>query len=433
MGQKSLLIIDKNKLVIAYYLALTAFLFYIIRPNAVFSFNIRIPLFLAIVLPAIYNGCLLPAVMVLFYGIESSSFASILPDTDFYYISLIAIVFFLHNKPSKQLGKELLVLLFFFIMSFLHSDLKPVLLWFSLALLLGEMVKTEKDLELLAYAFIVLSIFLSALFLIYQGEFAYDYGDSELGLERSKWINSNRFGATISAGGVLATAYLTKVLRITRTRIGIILSIAAIVLAIFCLTLNASRGALSSFVIPSLVIILISDLTKWKKILILSICAAAILWLYQSGYFDLLLYRIEEDDNGTMNRDVIWTTKLADFFSNGSTLDWIIGIGQTACVHIGIGFGADWSTHNDFVTAFIAYGFVGLLLFVFSVFVYPVRKALPGNKKIVLALLTYLIVESMVLEPIFRGYFTEIMFFIFVLKYALIVDSSPDKRKYRLK
>jgi len=429
MGKKSIFSVNKNKLVIAYYLVLTAVLFYIIRPNIVFPMSIRIPLLAAILLPAIFNVWFLPAVMVLFYGIEASSFASILPTSDFYYILIVVFAFALHYKPSKLLHKELIVLLFFFILSFLHFDFRQVLLWGFIALLLGDMVKTKNDLQPLAYAFIALTIFLSALFLIYKGEFAVNYGDEDLGLERSNWINPNVFGACISAGGVIASAYLTKALRITRTRLGMVLSIAAIVLASFCLPLNASRGALMSFVIPSLVFVLISDLAKWKKVLFLSAFVAGVWWLYQSGYFDLLLYRIEEDDNGTSNRNVIWANKLADFFSNGNLFDLIIGIGQTACVHIGTGFfGAGWSTHNDFVTAFIAYGLIGLLVFVFSVFVYPVRKALPGNKGTVFVLLIYLIVEGFVLEPIFRGYFTEIMFFIFVLKYALIVKSSPKKK-----
>lgn len=427
MGLKSVFTIDKNKQVIAYYLVLTAILFFIIRPNAVLAMPIRILLFAAAVLPTIFSGRFLPAVMVLFYGIEASSFTNILPESEYYYLSLIAIVFFLHNEPSKLLGKGLIILLYFFILSFLHSDLKPVLLWVFLALVLGDMVKTKKDLALLAYAFIVLTIFLGALFLLYKGYFAYDYGKSELGLERSKWINSNVFGATISAGGVMATAYLTNVLRITRTRLGTYLSIAAIVIASLCLPTNASRGALLSFVTPSLAIILISDLSNWKKVLLLSVFVAGAWWLYQSGYFDLLLYRIEEDENGTTNRNIIWATKLADFFSNGSELDWIIGIGQTACVQIGIGFGADWSTHNDFLTAFIAYGLLGLIIFTFSIFIYPLLKASSSDKRTVFVLLLYLFIECCVLEPLFRGYFTEIMYFIFVLKYASIVE-SPEER-----
>lgn len=428
MGRESGFTFNKNKLVIAYYLVLTAFLFYIIRPNTALPMLVRLPLFVAIVLPAIYNGRFLPAVMVLFYGIESSSFTSIIPDTDFYYVSLIAFVFLLHYKPNKFLGKELLILLFFFILAFLHYDLKPVLLWFLLALLLGEMVKTTKDLELLAYSFIVLTIFLGALYLIYQGDFAYDYGERELGYERSRWINSNVFGACISAGGVLATAYLTKALRFTQTRIGVILSIAAIVLASFSLPLNASRGAFLSFVIPSLVIILISNIAIWKRVLLLFAFLAGAWLFFKAGNFDLLIYRIELDDSGTSNRHTIWVTKLADFFLNGNTLDWVIGIGQSNCVHIGLGYGANMSTHNDFLTAFIAYGIIGLIVFVFSFIVYPIHKASSGNKRTVFALLLYLIIEGFVLEPIFRGYFTEIMFFIFVLKYAIIVEPTKTSK-----
>lgn len=426
MDWKSVFTFEKDKLVIAYYLALTAFLFYIIRPDTTFPLSVRIVLLGATILPAIFNARFLPAVMVLFYGIESSSFTSVFPDSDFYYISLIVIVFILHNKPNKFLGKELIVLLLFFILALVHSDLKPVLLWVFLALLLGDMVKTKDDLVILAYAFFILTIFLSAQFLVYQEEFAIDYGDSDLGLERSSWINANVFGASISAGGVLATAYLTNVLRVTRSRLGIILSAAAVILASVCLPLNASRGALLSFVLPSLILLIVSRINVMLKLLVVLLLAVFVWMLFQTGTLDLVLYRIEMDDTQTGSRSEIWLSKLAGFLAVDEPFRLLFGIGQTRCVELGEGFAARMSTHNDFLTALIAYGGLGCLAFIFSAFFYPIIRARRDNRLAVIVVLLYLAIECMVLEPIFRGYFVEIMFLVFVINYTALTSTDED-------
>ena len=49
---------------------------------------------------------------------------------------------------------------------------------------------------------------------------------------------------------------------------------------------------------------------------------------------------------------------------------------------------------------------------------------------LVLTMLLYLLIECSVLEPIFRGYFVEIMFFVFVMKYALITKSVKLQGEY---
>lgn len=427
MDINSKLLVKKINLVFIYYVALAVGLFVIIRPHMRIPEIIRLILFVAIVLPALFNSRLLPTVMVIFYGINTSSFATILPTSDFYYVLIMVAHYLLNSKANRFLGKELLVLSLFFCMSLIHRDLKDMLLWVFLIMLFADTIHNKEDLTYLAYAFIILTIFLCALFLLYQGEFAENYGNKKLDLQRSSWMNANVFGAAISAGGVIASACLTRALRLPRTRPMVILSTVAVVLATITLSMNASRGAFLSFVIPLIVLVLISDSKSWMKAVIVLALIGLFWYIYTSEYLDLLFYRIEHDATGDGHRSIIWKGKLTVFTSTNNILYWLIGIGQSACVRIGVGFGTNLSTHNDFLTAFIAYGIIGFVAFVFSVYIFPILKASPGNKRTVFALLLFLFVESFVLEPFFRGYFTELMFFMFVLKYAMIV--KPTKKK----
>lgn len=430
MDKDSLFVVKKNNLVFAYYVVLTAGLFLIIRPYQVIPGVVRLFLFAAIVLPALFNSRLLPTVMVIFYGINTSSFATILPTNVIFYVLIIVAHYFLNGKASKFLIKELSILLLFIIISLIHLDLHKMLIWVFLVILFADPIRNKEDLAYLAYGFIILTIFLCALFLVYRGVFAESYGKKGVDLERSSWINANVFGAAVSAGGVMASAYLTRALQLPRTRPMVILSAAAVVLSILILSMNASRGALVSFVLPLIVLVLISDSKSWLKAVIVLALLLLVGFLFSSGYFDLLLYRVENDATGDGSRSTIWMNKLSVFTTSTNLNDWLIGIGQRACVQMGVGFGANLSTHNDFLTAFIAYGIIGLVAFTFSIFVYPVLKASPGNKRTVIALLLYLLVECFALEPVFRGYFIELMFFMFVLKYARIVEPT---RKSRIK
>ena len=95
--------------------------------------------------------------------------------------------------------------------------------------------------------------------------------------------------------------------------------------------------------------------------------------------------------------------------------DLLFGIGETASANIG----RYVSTHNDLVTAMIAYGIIGLLMFLYFIFIYPIVKA-KNNKLFVFILLIYMIIECCVLEPFFRGYIVFIMFYFFIIKFALL-------------
>ena len=127
------------------------------------------------------------------------------------------------------------------------------------------------------------------------------------------------------------------------------------------------------------------------------------------------MVRMQDDtvDTGG-DRTTIWQAKLLEF-SELDVATQFVGIGRRACVALA-GF---MSTHNDFLTAMIGYGYFGLVLFSLLI-VYPLIKAPKRSKKAIFILSIYMVIECSVLEPIFRGYLFFLMFYMFTLKYVLI-------------
>jgi hypothetical protein len=310
----------------------------------------------------------------------------------------------------------------FLLFSVVHGDVPVFLTWGLIAVILADFVKSKTDIGNLMMAFMIASTILSLLFLIYQGQFTVDYGSGDDKLERAYWINANRFGAVIAAGGVMAAAYLTGLIQTVRRRLLTVLSVATVVLAVPTLILNASRGAAIAFVVPSLLMFALSKKKYTTKLAILATVVFLLYFLYvNTSLFELLIMRMNEGDLDTANgRTNIWMAKLGEFVELDAASQFV-GIGRSACVRLA-GF---WSTHNDFLTALIGYGYFGLVLFSLLI-AFPFIKAPRRSKKAVLILTIYIVIECCVLEPIFRGYLFFLMFYIFTIRYALI-----DRKEYK--
>ena len=411
-----------RKLGVVYYLALLVVVFFLMRPFVVPPMMIRLALFGLIFIPTIFVPRILPAVLLLFYGVDVASFIHVLPESSSYLSAVVLICYVAYKGKSKFVLKALLAVFYFFFCAVIHDSVGDVFLWLFVTILLSDMIREREDLSLLFHSFLLVSLFLGLLFWVHQEEFAVQYGNMEEGLERSGWINNNVFGGAIAAGGVLAMAYLTGTLKFSKKRITTVLSTIVAVIVFVVLVLNASRGAFFAFVLCAAIMLLLSRSKLYIKLLLLLAVGAVIFIMYTNDTFALLQVRMESDNTATAgSRTIIWKIKLAEFFASSNPLVILFGIGQTACMKLG-GF---ISTHNDFVTSIIAYGFVGLFLFLFFIFFFPVNKAGKKERLNVMILLLYLLVECLVLEPFFRGYIWEIMFYFFILKYVTIKDTEP--------
>ncbi len=408
---------------IVYYIVVAAATFLLMQPFYEPPMMVRLFMLALIFVPTFWAPRILPAIFLVFFGADSSSFTHILPANDIYIFFVVLVSYLMYPNKSRFFLNALFVLGYFFICSVIHLEVGSTFFWFFIAILLADMIKDKEELQLLFCAYLALSLFLGLLFLTHWQTFLIQYSLAEDGLERSSWINPNVFGGAIAAGGVLAMSYLTGILDFVKTRFMTWLSIATAIIVALVLIMNASRGAFIAFSLCSLLMFIRTDSKLYVKILVSVIIVGFIYFMYTHNLFDLLLARIENENTSTVGgRTEIWMKKIPAFVDSSDYLQLLFGIGQTACVNIAIYF----STHNDFVTSFIAYGLIGFLIFVYTFFVYPVIKSDSEKRIRVLLLLIYLFAECMVLEPLFRGYFVEIFFYFFILKFIMIEASEED-------
>lgn len=420
---------DKSQRLILYYVVVAAIMFYFMRPGISVSMPKRIVMLGLIIAPIITNVRLLPTVFLLFIGADKASFVHVLPVTDWYYLVIVLAFYALYRKKSFLLLKELAIFSYFYVSAIYLNDVRECFIWMGVGIVLCDMIKNKKDLQLLFHGFLLMTIFLGILFLLYHNDFNHQEilvsqnGETEEVLERTGWANFNVFGSFMAAGGVLAVSYITGVLKFRNSNFSMVISVTTAVVVIVVLALNASRGAAVAFIVPSLFLFLVSNSKLYVKLLFLFVVVMLFYWLYTHNMFDVLSARMENDTVNTAGgRTDIWRAKLYQFFYTLTPRERLFGIGQNGCLTLAIYF----STHNDYLTALIAYGFIGFGLFTYFVLVHPLLKG--GKKKIlpIIGLLLYLVIEGIMVEPFFRGYFVEIMFYFFVLKYALLDDIENE-------
>lgn len=407
-----------SRYIVIYYIALVFAFFYLMRPDTELPLSLRIVMMGLTFAPVVLNVNLLPFSVLCFYGISSSSFCNVLPSTTSYFVIVVLFFYvFIYKRKGQFLLNSLLVYLYFLLIATLHLDFDISLAWILIALLLADIIRDEKGLLTVFYAFIVVSLFLSILYFVHYGVFIRQYGSNELDLEQSGWINPNSFGAAIGAGAVLSAAYLMRVIELPHTKLLNIVSIVIVAVSFVAITLNASRGAFAAFVIPVIIMLMTTKTKLWVKIIIAVFAIGFVFWMLNSNMFELLMVRMGDETFETGGgRTKVWRMKLSAFFNADNSLYFLIGIGQDGCNNLGRLI----STHNDFLTSFIAYGIIGFLLFVYSVFVYPFKIASKSNKKTIALLLLYVFTECLVLEPFFRGKIFVLMYYVFTLKYAMI-------------
>lgn len=405
-----------------YYLLLSGLMLFLLRPGVNVPFVVRAGLMFLALFPAFSRPEYLPFCMTCIVGISSNAFYPIVPTDPGVYLVIILILYINYKKRSGFFLNAFAVYFIFLLFSLVHGDLPTFLFWGLIAVILADFIKDKKDINNLMLAFIVASSLLSLLFLLYRDQFTVDYGNLDEHLERAYWTNSNRFGAVIAAGGVMAVVYLSGLLQITKSRALTYLSIGTIVLVLPTLVFNASRGAFLAFILASSLAVVFSKMRTDMKVTVVVISVFLLYNLYVgSDMFDLLRARVENDNAETAgDRTTIWQRKLLAFSAYDAATQFV-GIGRSACVRLG-GY---LSTHNDFLTAFIGYGYFGLILFS-TLIVYPIFSAPRKLKKAVLILSVYMVIECSVLEPFFRGYLFFLMFYIFTLRLVLIEKNSPS-------
>lgn len=385
----------------------------------------------AVIIPAVlFKNVSYPAIITLFYTLTTQGFAySYMPYTYIIYVVLTLVLVLFYYKKTKKVN-NIPKFLLFFVVYILAVDLITSInnvdsnvfqnvfyIFFTVILFL---IITSKDKEnaltQLTLSFTVITIILSYLFFVNRDQFVSDYAE---GLERSRWTDPNYFGMIIGIGTTISFVKLfskeLKSLNIVHKLVYII----AIVISLPTLILNASRGAILSIICVLVFISIFSKIKLLSKIGIVLIGVASVVYLYNNQYFDLLLYRIENDSGGGSGRTDIWQSKI-QAFSQGNILQIIFGYGY----HGGMTITGEYrGFHNDFVGFIVEYGIIGLCLFLYMLY-YPVRKSFKNGKiqPDVVAIILYIAICSMTIEPFGLGVLPFYSFYM----YALLLSNNKN-------
>lgn len=386
----------------------------------------------AVTIPAVLlKNVSYPAIITLFYTLATQGFAySYMPYMkNIYVIITLLVAFYILSK--KNISQKIPKYLIFFTFYILSIDLitsvnddgskvfQNTFYNFFLIILFLVIIDKHKDntLSLLQLSFSIISIILSYLFLTNREQFIHD----ELigGMERSGWIDPNYFGTIIGMG---TTVSLLKLFDENWKKENLflkIICITVITLSIPTLLLNASRGAMLSVISAFIAISFLSKIKLWHKVVIVIVCAIMIIYLYTNEYFDLLLYRLENDSGTGSGRTDIWQSKL-QAFSQGNILRIIFGHGYHGGMNIAgyyVGF------HNDYIGFLVEYGIIGLCLFLYMLY-YPIRKSFKNGKiqPDVVAIILYIAICSMTIEPFGLGVLPFYSFYM----YALLLSNNKN-------
>ena len=397
------------------------------------SLIIRIGFLIAVITPCIFSKSVsYPAIITMFLTISRYGFAySYMPYMTYIYAFITLIVVLIYTRYNKDYHIKIPpFLIFFTIYVFLvdtitgiensHSKFPEDIFYCYMILLCFFVISSKsytQTIKQLPYTFVITTIVLSLYFLLNRNQFAQDYGYNS-GLERSGWTDPNYFGMVIGMGSVIC---IIKIMNREWKRLAFsekITYISGLIVSIPALILNASRGALLSLIASFIIVIAFSKVKVVYKILIVLLCLIGIVSLYNNNYFELLEYRIANDDGTGSNRTTIWIEKL-NAYINGAPISWIFGYGYAGGGYItgsGLGF------HNEFVAFLVDYGIIGLSLLCYMLY-YPLKciSRKNNNYYAVVALIIYLVMCLMTLEPLSLAI---LAFFAFYL-YIILLSKTP--------
>ncbi len=396
-------------------------------PNVV----LRLFFLAAVILPVFFSfKNWFPAVIACFVAMTEYGFAySYMPTMYYYYAGLAVLALIIMQKPKQEHPSFLFFFLIYtflidFIYTFRIGNIHYclfIIISFCLTIPLSEGKGVRDVTNCLSLAFAVNTLVLSLFFLFMREDFAVAYGGYGSDLERTLWTDPNYFGMILGMG---VTSSIIRLFRgDQRGSWSKMFFIAVIVIAIPTLILNASRGALLAVGLSSIVALFFSRQKMYMKIGMGIAIIVFLIYLFNNDYFELLEYRLGEDEGTGSGRITIWLNKWKAFTTGSNPLQLLFGWGYWGAYSIGSsrvqGF------HNDFLAFLVGYGIVGFLMFVYLL-LKPYFSIKKKSSLRVLALIAtvYLMANGLTLEPLAQGRLPFWCFYFYII--ALSADAKVN-------
>lgn len=388
----------------------------LVAPNIILRLGVTIAIFV----PLIKYFWMAPSVIVLFVGLRFNSIAPFgyIPQTWSAYCWLIIIIYILHNYVYKNKVKfsfkQLLLLIFIFFIDLINlQPFTPFLLFVILLCILYNSINNEISLNISMFSFIILALTLSIYYFVFAKEFMESYYGSDA--ERAAWVDPNYFGILIGCGIILSFILLFT----TKTHIILkIIFILCIILGYIVIILQASRGATLAISVAIIIFLFLSKMKLYNKIFISFLIIIGVVYLFNSGYFTLLVDRTLNDAGTGSGRTEIWNSKFLDWSDNFINF---IGSGYQSSVHKFIPYHLD--CHNEFLSTLINYGVVSIIIIIISVFNIMTKFK---NFTFNLPVTSFILMSFMTLSPftIQTGWIACPMLIVILYKYNTLYKSK---------
>lgn len=393
-------------------------------PNSIIRFGFLFLFFVPIVVKytKLFPACLVCFMTIGTYGFSYNFFPYAM---DVYpMICLLAILCArsTHKITIYRNGLPVLFSLFLIMVVNVCDSGNPQYIFSSLlTMVLCGILIGDKDIDSvdsMMLSFTIASLSLVIIFFLNYNRFISDYNSAE-GLERSGWTDPNYLSCILGMG------LLTAIIQLMTNRNAILIKkifwIGTSIIIFIAQLLLASRGGILATIGALCVLLFFANISRNYKFIFLGVGFLLAVTLYVAGYFDLFLYRVENDDGTGSGRLDIWIGKLQAFADQTNPLIWLFGMGYDSAFRLAA-WGI-WGTtivgfHNDYIALLCGYGIVGLILFIWYL-LYPFIIAPRPAKPVVLSMLSYIVLACCTLEPFSAGRLTYYGFYFLMYIYAV--------------
>ena len=407
----------KGKFFYIYYFVMMLVLALSINRSIASSAVFRLGYLAALFLPLLNKTAFVPAILLVSLCLVRNTFAPILVPTEMVYYVLLSLFFCVQclarQKKKAKIKPLFLIILVYVAISDLVFSRGSSLLTTASFLLILLYVCAEVDIETSAKSvslvFLMLSLILSY-WKVFAPESQLTVYNSIGDMEQVGWLDPNYFSCALGAGVVLA---VSKLLQADKTKLYIAVLIVTIIFSAITLLGLASRGVMLAISVSVMLMMFFSKATRRIKLLTTIALALFVFFLYTNQYMDFLVARFQLDDGTGGSRTTIWADKLYAFITKGNAINWLFGFGQRADEKLGM----EMASHNDFISVLLFYGVVGLVLLIGAIS-YPIRICSKSVRPQVVALLSYLVMCSMSIDPLVKGNVAYLSFFFYIILFA---------------
>lgn len=341
--------------------------------NAFPPMPLRLGMTIAVFMPMIFRKDLVVFGFPFFLILRSqlSTAYQYLPDSNSYlfYIAVLLFLILIHWRSIESLDLKyyipvIILIIYIGVIDLIgNAEFGTYAINLFIVILYSLFLEKKHDLDILSSSLIFVCAISAIYYIIMYDQFLVSWNSAE-GIERSGWKDPNYFSTFMNVGFMLSLLYAYGFLKSTIVLLNKRILIAVCLLITMAVVLTASRAGFFSLV---LILIIISFSAKLNyKVLIAGLVTVIVagLFMYFTGMFDTLIFRIFEQGNLETggDRTTIWAKGIKNFEIQPYIMQ-LFGAGYWHRTELTGGN----ETHNEFIAILLDYGIIGLMLFLYMI------------------------------------------------------------------